>query len=225
MDIPTIDGVPYLSETVTNGLPRDDDDKLPRISEKGINSNIGNGDKAELSHEHNHDGTPLVEPIAICGMALRLPGGVHDTESFWELLYNKKSGKCVVPKDRYNVDAWYRPGKLGHVVSKYGYFLEDIDLASTDLSFWSMTKQEVENLDPQQRLVLEVVYECLQNAGQIPNELRGRKIGVYMGTFDGDWLELCGRDTQRSHIYNYTGYADYMSGSRVHYEFGFMGPR
>jgi acyl transferase domain-containing protein len=167
---------------------------------------------------------PAVEPIAICGLSMRLPGGVKDAESFWDLLYNGRSGQSKIRDDRYNVDTWYGPGKLGHVNSKLGYFL-DHDLASADSSFWSMTKKELEAMDPQQRLTLEIVYECLQTAGQNAKELRGRKIGVFMGTFEGDWLELDGRDTQNSHGYRIQGYGDYMVGNRVHYEFGFIGPR
>ncbi|KKY36228.1 putative polyketide synthase [Diaporthe ampelina] len=168
---------------------------------------------------------PALEPIAICGMGMRLPGGIKDAAGFWDMLYNGRSGRCEVPKDRYNADAWYGPGKLGHTPSKHGYFLDDIDLGNTDSSFWSMTKQEIEAMDPQQRLTLEVVYECLQSAGQRPGELRGRKVGVYVGTFEGDWMELDGRDTQHYHMYRLTGYGDYMSANRIHYEFGFMGPR
>ena len=171
------------------------------------------------------DHPPLVEPMAICGMAMRLPGGIRDADGFWDLLYNKRSGRCRVPKDRYNVENWYGPGKIGHVASEYGYFLDDVDLRNADASFWSMTKQEIEAMDPQQRLSLEVTYECLQNAGQRPQALRGHKIGVYLGTFEGDWLELDGRDPQHYHMYRLTGYGDYMSANRIHYEFGFMGPR
>ena len=182
-------------------------------------------DRSVFWHTGQNDGMNLVEPVAICGIAMRLPGGVHDAESFWNLLYNKRNGQCVVPKSRYNVDAFYGPGKLGHVTSKLGYFLEDVDLATADTSFWTMTRQEIESMDPQQRLVLEIVYECLQTAGQIPSQLKGRKIGVYLGTFEGDWLELDGRDIQGSHIYRLTGYGDYMHANRAHYEFGFTGPR
>jgi Beta-ketoacyl synthase, N-terminal domain len=209
-DVPTSNGLPDLTRpSATNGY-------------------AVNGDSfrnAKPSRMPNGDSTPLVEPIAICGMAMRLPGGIRDAEGYWDLLYNKRSGRCRVPKDRYNVDAWYSPGKIGHVASKYGYFLDDIDLGNTDSSFWSMTKQEIEAMDPQQRLTLEVVYECLQNAGQKSQELRGRKIGVYLGSFEGDWLELDGRDPQHYHMYRLTGYGDYMSANRIHYEFGFTGPR
>jgi acyl transferase domain-containing protein len=184
-----------------------------------------NGHSTTNSFTQNGDASPLVEPVAICGMSMRLPGGIRNSESYWDLLYNKRSGQCLVPKDRYNIDTFYGPGKIGHVTSKYGYFLEDLDLANADASFWSMTKQEIEAMDPAQRLNLEIVYECLQNAGQKPDELRGRKIGVYLGTFESDWLELDGRDSQHYHPYRLTGYGDYMSANRIHYEFGFMGPR
>ncbi|KAH7378435.1 hypothetical protein DE146DRAFT_749699 [Phaeosphaeria sp. MPI-PUGE-AT-0046c] len=170
------------------------------------------------------NGTDFPEPIAICGMAMRLPGGVRDAEGYWDLLYNKRSGHCKVPADRYKVEAFYGPGKIGHVNSMDGYFLDGYDLSHIDTSFWTMTRQEIEALDPQQRMILEIVYECLQNAGQKPSNLRGRKIGVYVGTFDGDWLELDGRDTQHYNSYRLTGYADYMSANRVNYEFNFMGP-
>lgn len=167
---------------------------------------------------------PLVEPIAICGMGMRLPGGITDSEGFWDLLYNKRDGRCEVPKDRYNADTWYGPGKIGHTGCKYGYFLDNIDLRNADASFWSATKSEIEPMDPQQRLALEVTYEALQNAGQKPSDLKDKRIGVFVGSFEGDYLELDGRDPQNYHPYRLTGYGDYMVANRIHYEFGFQGP-
>jgi len=61
------------------------------------------------------------------------------------------------------------------------YFLNDIDLAAADTSFWSMTRKEVEEMDPQQRLALEVVYECLQNSGT--TQFKDKSIGVYFGIY------------------------------------------
>ncbi|RYP15357.1 hypothetical protein DL765_005748 [Monosporascus sp. GIB2] len=108
-------------------------------------------------------------------MGMRLPGGVTDAAGFWDMLINKRSGRCEVPKDRYNAETWYGPGKIGHTPSKYVYFLDNINLANIDSSFWTMAKEEIEAMDPQQRLTLEVVYECLQNAGQNPASFEGRK--------------------------------------------------
>ncbi|KAH6715991.1 hypothetical protein BKA61DRAFT_720187 [Leptodontidium sp. MPI-SDFR-AT-0119] len=142
------------------------------------------------------------EPMAICGMGICLPGGVTTGDAFWDMIVNKRSGRCVVPKDRYNVESWYAPGKKGH----------------------SMTKKELEAMDPQQRLMLEVVYETLQNAGQKPSELRGRNIGICVGSFSGDRADLDSRDTQTVHPYNLLNSFNFVPADRVHYEFGFMGP-
>lgn len=87
---------------------------------------------------------------------MRLPGGVQTAESFWDLLDGRREGRCRVPATRYNVGAFYGPGRPGHVCSEYGHFLQDVDLAEVDTSFWSMTRQEVEEMDNQQRLALEV---------------------------------------------------------------------
>jgi acyl transferase domain-containing protein len=165
----------------------------------------------------------VAEPIAIIGMAMRLPGGIRNPEAFWDLLINKKSAQSRVPKDRYNVDAFYGPGKPGHVGTEYGYFLEDVDLADLDASFWSMTKQEAEVMDPSQRLALEVVYECLENAGV--KNWRGQNIGCYIGCFGEDWLDMELKDDQNVNMYRMAGYSDFVISNRVSYEFDFKGPR
>jgi acyl transferase domain-containing protein len=156
-------------------------------------------------------------------MGLRLPGGITDAQGFWDLLINKRNGRCKVPEDRYNVNSWHDPDRNGHVPSRYGYFL-NLDLRNADTSFWSMTSKEIEILDPQQRLALEVVYETLQNAGQKPAELRGRKVGVWMCSFGGDRQELDARDTQTRHPYDLTNAFDFVPANRINYEFGFTGP-
>jgi acyl transferase domain-containing protein len=88
-----------------------------------------------------------------------------------------------------------------------------------------MTRKEIEAMDPAQRLALEVVYECLQSAGVKTDEVRGKDVGVFVGTFGGDWGDLDSRDSQGYHMYRMTGQGDYMLANRVSYEFGFGGPR
>lgn len=178
---------------------------------------------SNLSGNSNTTSDHVVEPVAIVGMAMRLPGGIHNAEDFWDLLINKRNGQCRVPKDRYNIDAWYGPGKSGHVGTQHGYFLEDLNLSHIDASFWSLTKQEAELVDPQQRLMLEVVYEALENAGE--KDWRGKNIGCYVGSFGEDWLDMDSKDVQNMHMYRLTGYGDYITANRVSYEFDFKGPR
>ena len=69
---------------------------------------------------------PPYEPIAIIGCAMRLPGGVSDSEALWNLLEGKREGRCRVPQDRYNVDAFHGPGKQGHVCTEYGYVVNGV---------------------------------------------------------------------------------------------------
>ena len=163
-------------------------------------------------------------PIAVVGMGMRLPGGVSDADTFWDFLLDKKDGRCVVPKDRYNIDAIYSPsGKPGTVKSQHGYFLEDVDLQNLDASFFSMNKTEVEKLDPQQRLLLEVVWECMENGGQ--TDWRGKKIGCYVGAFGEDWLDLSAKDTLNTGMYRIIGSGDFALANRISYEYNLGGPR
>ncbi|CBF81841.1 hypothetical protein AN5475.2 [Aspergillus nidulans FGSC A4] len=99
------------------------------------------------------------------------------------------SGRGRVPTNRYNIDAFVGPkGKAGHSCTEHGYFLEDIDLATIDSSFWSMSGKEVEWMDPQQRLMLEGAYECLESSGT--TSYKGKDIGCYIGVFGEDWLDI-----------------------------------
>lgn len=147
-----------------------------------------------------------------------------DPNSFWDLLVNKRDGRIPIPQDRYNVDAFYSPhGKQGTIAMDHGYFLKDTDLAQMDAGFFSMSKAEVERLDPSQRLLLEVVYEAFENSGE--KNWRGQNIGCYVGVFGEDWLDLHSKDTQDFGMYRITGNGDFLLGNRVSYEYDLHGPR
>lgn len=88
-------------------------------------------------------------PIAICGMAMRLPGGISNGDELWDFLLNKKDARSEVPAERYNADAFHGEGH-------HGYFLKDIDLQGFDASHFRVSRFEVERMDPQQRLMLEL---------------------------------------------------------------------
>jgi acyl transferase domain-containing protein len=145
-----------------------------------------NGIKDHDARLVNGDEMPP-EPIAIIGMAMRLPGGIRTASDFWKMLVEKRDTRCRVPADRYNIEAFYsKSGRVGTVKMQYGHFLAEADnLANMDTSFFTMIQTEVENLDPQQRMLLEVVYECLENGGQ--TSWRGSDIGMYVGV----WGEVC----------------------------------
>ncbi|KAL4948409.1 hypothetical protein BDW69DRAFT_92795 [Aspergillus filifer] len=177
-------------------------------------------------HVTSTDGSSLNpwadDPIAIVGIGLRLPGSIRTPQQFWELLKNKRSGRCLVPKDRYNVDAFLGPkGKPGHVCTDHGYYL-DLDLAAVDSSFWSMSPKELALLDPQQRLMMEVVYECLENSGTAA--YRSKDIGLYVGALGEDWMDIQTKDPQHPGMHFVTGYGDFAIANRVSKELGLTGP-
>lgn len=164
--------------------------------------------------------TPLRPvPIAICGIGLRLPGGIRNGEQFWELLVAKGDARKPIPPERFNID-----GFAGSIETQYGYFLDD-DIAALDTSFFSMSKSELERCDPQQRLLLEVTRECLEDAGEAPSRCRSRNIGCYVGTYNEDWLQMTNKESQHSGGYLLTGTADFLLANRVSYEYDFRGPR
>ena len=150
--------------------------------EKTIKNGQLNGQSSHVENVETANSAPPA--IAIVGIGLRLPGNIHSTEAFWDLLVNKRETRCVVPKSRYNIDGFYHPSKQpGSVASQYGHFLAESDsLDAFDTSFFTMSKAEAEKLDPQQRMVLEVVWECMENGGQ--TNWRGKNIGVFLGTFN-----------------------------------------
>lgn len=162
-------------------------------------------------------------PIAICGMALRLPAGLKTPRQLWEFLLAGGDARGEVPSSRYNVAAFHDPtGKHATVITQYGYFLDE-DIGALDTSFFSMPRMEVERTDPQQRLMLEATRECFEDAGE--TAWRGKRIGCYMGSLGEDWCEMFARETQNWGPYRYTGFGDFALSNRVSYEMDLQGPR
>ncbi|RYP26873.1 hypothetical protein DL766_006584 [Monosporascus sp. MC13-8B] len=161
-------------------------------------------------------------PIAICGIAMRLPGGIDSGDGFWDLLVNGRDARSKIPGNRYNVEGFDDSlGEKESIRAKFGYFLNQ-DLSHFDPSFFSMTKRELEKCDPQQRLLLEVTWECFEDAAE--TKYRGQRIGCYVGTFGDDWVQYRSKEPQNPGNYILTGSGDYMIANRVSYEYDLRGP-
>ena len=164
-------------------------------------------------------------PIAICGMSVRLPGGIHSPQQLWDFLLEKRDARGPVPKSRYNSSAYFSDTtKPSSTKTENGYFLDDsVDIASIDTSFFNMGKAEVERMDPHQRQMLEVARECMEDAGV--TNWRGRSIGCYMGSFGEDWVEAFAKENQQYGLHRVSGYGDFVLANRVSYEMDLAGPR
>ncbi|KAI1742845.1 hypothetical protein F4680DRAFT_27616 [Xylaria scruposa] len=169
---------------------------------------------------------PSLEPVAICGMACRLPGGVDSDSSFWQMLVEKRSGQTPkVPESRFNIDAHYhenlaRPGSF-NVAG--GYFLDESP-ESFDPTFFNITPIEAQWLDPQQRKMLEVSYECLVSAGVTLESIAGSNTAVFVGSFTADYQQLSTREPDFRHNYAATGVDPGIISNRIGNVFNLNGP-
>ncbi|CRL24691.1 Beta-ketoacyl synthase [Penicillium camemberti] len=181
-----------------------------------MNSTTGQGQSPCRNHEEEFG-----EPIAVIGMAMRLPGGVRSGDEFWQMLVQKRDGFCEAPPSRCSREASNSPDCGNLSETKKGFFLQE-DPACFDASFFSVPPHEAARLDPQQRLLLEVVWECLENSGE--TKWRGEKIGCFVGVFGEDWLEMSHKDPQHlSQIYPIaTG--GFALANQVSYRFDLLGP-
>ncbi|PSN60577.1 reducing type I polyketide synthase 10 [Corynespora cassiicola Philippines] len=161
------------------------------------------------------------EPLAICGL-----GDSTSPHAFWDLLSNGKSGKCNVPKSRFNVDGFYHPNgseRPGSMMTKGGYFLNE-DTREFENSMFGINNLEATYMDPQQRKLLEVVFECLENAGVPLNAASGSNTGCYVGNFTFDYLVMQSRDADYLTRYNSTGMGTSILGNRISHVFNLKGP-
>lgn len=173
-------------------------------------------------YNHSHDPMPF-EPVAIIGMAMRLPGRVRNENDFWDLLSGKQSGLCEVPKDRFNIHGFHDSfGHVGTIPINRGYFLEDVDIQQFDTTVFPIPKAELERLDPSQRQLLQGAYECFESAGI--SSWRGSSVGCYVGEFGEDWADLNAKEPQHKGGYRATGFGDFAMSNRVSYEFDLRGP-
>lgn len=124
------------------------------------------------------------EPLAIVGIACRLPGGSTTPHKLWEFLKRGGIASNKVPKSRFNIEGhWDGSGKPRTMRPLGGMFLEDVDPADFDAPFFEISRTEAISMDPNQRQMLEVVYEGLENAGIPLENLDGAPVGCFVGSY------------------------------------------
>ncbi|KAK4182962.1 polyketide synthase [Podospora australis] len=167
-----------------------------------------------------------LEPIAVIGMGCRLPGDVKSASAFWDLMMSKGTGQTPkVPKNRFNIDAHIhsnndRPGSFGVLG---GYFLQE-ELHDFDPGLFNITPVEAMWMDPQQRKLLEVVYEALESGGIPLERIAGTKTAVFAASFTADWQQMAFKEHSFRHSLAATGVDPGIISNRISHVFNLSGP-
>ncbi len=167
----------------------------------------------------------IMEPVAIIGMGCRFPGA-PSLHAFWQLMCNGGDAITEVPADRYDIEAVYdpRPATPGKVMSRYGGFLEQVD--QFDAAFFGISPREAAKIDPQHRLLMEVAWEAMEDAGQVPRTMTEEdklNIGCFIGVITGDYWDRQFRHATDLDVYGTAGSARSGAAGRISFSQDFMG--
>lgn len=181
-----------------------------------------NENKSKLpKHIENYN---IHEPIAVIGVGCKFPNAANH-QSFWELLKEQKTGISKVPEDKWNSSMYYHEdfGQPGKMNTEWGGFLEGI--YDFDPLFFGISPKEAPHMDPQQRLMLEVVWQALDDAEIDYTKLRGTKTGIFNGAVWNDYALMSNKLGDAS-IGKYTATGNHHSiiSNRISYLLGLRGP-
>ncbi len=167
------------------------------------------------------------EPLAVVGIACRLPGGADTPEKLWQLVAEGRDVVGEVPSARWDINRYYDadPAVPGKMHTREGGFLAE-PVNEFDARFFNISAREALQLDPQQRLLLEVVWEAFERGGIPVASLRGSRTGVFLGISSLDYTHAHRDSYHRDRIdaYSLTGTTFSGASGRISYVFGFEGP-
>ncbi|MBV9709300.1 MAG: polyketide synthase, partial [Ktedonobacteraceae bacterium] len=163
-----------------------------------------------------------MESIAIIGMGCRFPGAPNP-QAFWRLMCNGTDAITEVPGDRYDINAVYdpQPATPGKVMSRKGGFLDQVD--QFDAAFFGLSPREAARMDPQHRLLLEIAWEAMEDAGLVPQKLTDEIASVFIGIITGDYWDRQFHNPADLDVYSTAGSARSGAAGRISYALGLRG--
>jgi len=190
-----------------------------------------NGLAHALTHAESEDASAadgravaLTEPIAIIGLGCRLPGDVNGPDALWDFMAARRSAVTTVPDGRWDAfdDGSLQTAQTLAGTTRWGSFLSDV--AGFDADYFGISPREAEYIDPQQRLILEVAVEALENAGIPAESLQRSQTGVFVGACVSEYGFLAARDLSQVEAWTGTGGALSIIANRLSYFLDLQGP-
>jgi len=193
--------------------------------------------------------SPPSYEIGVVGMSCRFPGGLNSLAAFWQAMVDKKDCITEVPKERWNTQLHCsnnskrrekedtgnendneNENEGGSVVvpeltkssTKWGGFVSTPP-EEFDPLFFGISPPEAASLDPQQRMLLEVTYEALEDAGVTIEQMRQTTTSVFVGLMNDDYKLALHDDPIRLDGYSNTGTAPTLASNRISYVFNLLG--
>ncbi|PSN74707.1 reducing type I polyketide synthase [Corynespora cassiicola Philippines] len=167
-----------------------------------------------------------MEPIAVIGISLKLPGDAVSVEALWDILNKQKCTKTDWPADRAPIGSFHDPERKeggATMLARGGNFLKE-DPAKFDSSFFSIPAYEAISMDPQQRILLETTYKALENAGIPLQNSHQSETGVFVGCMSDDYKVNLHNDIDSLPTYAATGTGQSMLANRLSWFFDLHGP-
>lgn len=155
----------------------------------------------------------------------RVCSGSSSPSALWELLENPRDLCREIPADRFDVEGYYHQDAAHHGTTnvRRAYLLDE-DVRAFDASFFNISRKEADSMDPQQRMLMELVYEALESGGHTVEGLRGSNTAVYVGVMGNDYEGILMRDINSLPTYFATGTSRAILSNRVSYFFDWHGP-
>ena len=165
------------------------------------------------------------DPIAIVGFACRLPGGNSSPQKLWDFLERGDIASSVVPDTRFNIKKHYDGShKPKTMCQAGGMFLGDVDLADFDAGFFEIGGAEAAAMDPNQRQMLEVVFEGLENAGIPLEKIDNGSVGCFVSSYVVDYADTQNRDPEDRPSNNTIGIGRTILANRLSHFLNIKGP-
>lgn len=174
---------------------------------------------SEKLDTEDYDGNRL----AIVGMAGRFPES-DNLEELWDHLVKKHDLVTAVPDNRREIAEYFEgiDNDSHEAFAKYGGFMKTVD--TFDEKLFGISRREADYMNPQQRILLETIWNLFENAGYKASDLRGKNIGVFVGTAGSEYSDICQKNEIEITPYSSMGLSHAIDANRISYLFDLRGP-